>query len=270
MDFLARLRAAAQANRSWVCVGLDPDSARMPGLGDADSVLRFNRSVIESTQDLVCAYKVNSAYYEALGSRGFEVMRKTRESVPEGIPVILDAKRGDVPHTAERYAAAAFDQLGYDAITAQPYLGLDALVPFLVRPDRGCFVLVRTTNPSAAEIQDTKVSGEPLYVHLAGKVAEWSRQYPNLGVVAGATVTAELGEVRRTIGEDLPILVPGVGAQGGDATEAARAGGNARGELAIVTASRSVIYAGSPENVRAACLRLREDVARGAPGGLAS
>lgn len=260
MDFRARLRDAARRNSSWVCVGLDPDPGVRPELAKPEALLAFNRAVVEATRDLVCAYKANSAYYEALGPEGVRALAETRKLVPSGVIAILDAKRGDVPHSAEQYARAAFDVLGYDAVTANAYLGLDSLEPFLSRTEKGCFALLRTTNPGAAEIQDADAGGAPLHEVVGRRIAAWSRTHANLGVVAGATGPEALARVRGILGDEVPILVPGVGTQGGNATAAAKAGGNARGELAIISASRSVIYAGNDSEVRKACEELREKV----------
>jgi orotidine-5'-phosphate decarboxylase len=245
--FLEKLRSAAQRNRSLLCVGLDPDAALAPaGLADdPDWVVRFNRGVIDATADLVCAYKPNVAFYEAMGERGWDALQRTIQAVPTGIPVIADAKRGDIGNTARAYAVALFEQLGADATTVSPYLGRDSLEPFLDYTDRAVLVLCKTSNPGGGDFQDLMCRFEgldqPLYQAVARKASAWNVD-GNVGLVVGATYPQELAAVRR-LAPDLAILVPGVGAQAGDLAAAVRAAVDARGERAIITASRSVLYA---------------------------
>jgi orotidine-5'-phosphate decarboxylase len=226
--------------------------------------LRFNRELIVATSDLACAYKPNLAFYEALGADGFRVLRSTRDLIPGDIPVIGDAKRGDVGNTARAYATALFDQLGFDAVTVNPYLGGDALEPFFAYADRGVFVLCRSSNPGAAFVQTLLISedGEarPLYETIALRTREWNVA-GNAGLVVGATAPAELERIR-SIAPDLPLLIPGIGAQGGDLAAAI----NAHRETApaIISASRAILYASSgpefAEAARSAALRLRESM----------
>lgn len=219
MTFLEVLRGARAKNASLLCVGLDPEIARLPeGIARTPAgVLEFNRSIIDATSDLVCAYKPNLAFYEALGPQGFEILAQTRRLVPAGIPVIGDAKRGDIGNTARAYAEALFNRLGFDAVTVSPYMGRDAVEPFLAYRDRGVFVLCRTSNPGAAEIQNLLVEQDgalrPLYEVMALLARDWN-QHGNAGLVVGATAPAEL-EAIRDLAPDLPILIPAVGAQGG-------------------------------------------------------
>ncbi|HEY1017117.1 MAG TPA: orotidine-5'-phosphate decarboxylase [Herpetosiphonaceae bacterium] len=259
MTFLETLCAAASSNRSWICVGLDPDLERLPaGIPrDAEGVARFNREIIDATSDLVCAYKPNSAFYEALGRAGWEALKATIAAVPAHIPVILDAKRGDIGSTARAYAEAAFDELGAHAVTLSPYLGGDALSPFLERQDRGCFVLCRTSNPGGDDLQNLELAGgERLYERVARLAASQWNGAGNCGLVVGATYPRELTEVR-ALCPGMPILVPGVGAQGADMAAALAAGG----ERTIISASRSVLYAdagpGFAEAARAAAIALQ-------------
>jgi orotidine-5'-phosphate decarboxylase len=264
---LDRLRARWEQARTLLCVGLDPEIDRLPlpiGRGQPDgsehdaerraeqveeALLSFNQAIIDATADLVCAFKPNSAFYEAHGPAGMQALVRTiayiHDRYPD-VPVILDVKRGDIGSTSRAYARAAFDAFGADAVTLQPYVGREALDPFLERGDRGCFILCRTSNPGSGELQDMRVrpSGveQPLYVALARRVAsEWNGR-GNCGLVVGATYPEELRQVR-TAAADLPILVPGIGAQGGDLEATLRAGLDGNGTGLIISASRSVLYA---------------------------
>lgn len=238
MKFIEKLLAAARTNDSWLCVGLDPEPHKLPAGID---IMDFCRTVIEATQDLVCAYKPNAAFFEALGSEGWTVLRSVIRAVPNHIPVILDAKRGDIGNTAVAYARSAFEHLGADAVTVNPYMGYDSLKPFLDYRDRGVFVLCRTSNPGSADFQSLELGGKPLYQMVAGKVADWNTA-DNLGLVVGATQPEELKTIRRSHPE-LPLLVPGVGAQGGSLELAVKYGVDTNGELAIINSSRQIIYA---------------------------
>lgn len=256
-SFRERLAATARKHRSWVCLGLDPDPAKLPpDARDAAGVRRFCERVMEQTADKVCAFKPQSAWFEALGAEGADallsVVAKGRRL---GVPVILDVKRGDIGETARAYATAAFDVLKADAVTVSPYLGRDAIEPFAAYGDRGVFVLCRTSNPSSRELQEARVGDEPLFARVAKLVKEWDAG--QLGIVAGATWPDELATARGLVGEAMPVLVPGVGAQGGTPADAAR-GANAAGEMAVVNASRSLLFAPDPA---AATERLRAELA---------
>jgi orotidine-5'-phosphate decarboxylase len=267
--FMARLRAR-WARGTLLCVGLDPELERLPamvpGATPGARIVAFNRAIIAATADLVCAYKPNSAFYEAYGPEGLEALRQTialiHELAPE-VPVLLDAKRGDMANTSRAYARAVFDVYGADAVTVQPYQGHEALGPFIERAERGVFVLCRTSNPGAAELQDLSVAGEPLYLHLARRVAQAWNARGNCGLVVGATWPGELRAVRE-VAPDLPILVPGIGAQGGDLEASVRAGLDRDGQGLLVSASRSVLYADAgPDFAQAArreALRLRDAI----------
>jgi orotidine-5'-phosphate decarboxylase len=270
--FFARLEAAARQNKSLLCVGLDPDPERMPARpGAPPDVAAFNRAIIEATADLVCAYKPNLAFYEALGEAGMAALADTLAAVPPHIPTIGDAKRGDVGHTARAYAQAMFDGWGFDAVTVNPYLGGDALAPFLERDDRGVFVLCRTSNPGAAELQDLLVrSGEgeagsrPLFEVVAERARAWNSR-GNVGLVVGATYPEELGRVRELCPQ-MTFLVPGVGAQGGDLEASLRCGLNERGGGLIISVSRQVAYASREKDFARAARRaaqgLRDQINR--------
>jgi len=264
-SFISLLRGRWETSGSLVCVGLDPDLERIPAsvrgaaLESAASkvdieaaLLAFTQAIVDATADLVCAFKPNSAFFEQHGVAGMRALQRLiayiHQRYPE-IPVILDAKRGDIGSTSAAYARAAFDVMGADAITLHPYLGREALDPFLKRRDRGCIILCRTSNPGAGEFQDLALRGtdnteRPLYQRVAQAVAsEWNAG-GNCALVVGATYPEELRRVRALAG-DLPILVPGVGAQGGDLEAVIRNGLDARGYGLIISLSRSVLYASS-------------------------
>jgi orotidine-5'-phosphate decarboxylase len=246
--FIELLRARWTAG-TLLCVGLDPEVERLPdGVGGAsmpERFVAFNGAIIEATADLVCAYKPNAAFYEAHGPAGVDALVRTIALIHErapSVPVLLDAKRGDMANTSRLYARAVFDACDADAVTVQPYQGEEALAPFLERAERGVFVLCRTSNPGAVEMQDLQVNGEPLYLTLARRVAEHWNARGNCGLVVGATWPDELRAIRAAAPE-LPILVPGIGAQGGDLEASVRAGRDARGQGLLLSASRSVLYA---------------------------
>lgn len=277
MNFKEKLLAASRANKSWLCVGLDPDIQKIPKhLGShPEAILEFNISVINATSDLVCAFKPNSAFYEYLGADGWKILSETIKSIPGHIPVILDFKRGDIGNTAAMYAGSAFDRLGVDAVTVTPYLGRDSIEPFARYSDKGVFILCLTSNPSSSEIQKqmvlldnppsvedmalrakakrhaefSDVSTLRVYHHIARLASEWNIR-GNIGLVVGATSPGELALIRGEIGNDIPILIPGVGAQGGDLERSVESGSNSSGEMAIINVSRGVIYAGTGENFR--------------------
>lgn len=236
--FLERLNASVESNNSLLCVGLDPDPDRIP-IGV--SVTEFLTGVIEATSDLVCAYKPNAAFFEQYGDEGWRILRDVVAAVPDEIPVLLDAKRGDVGHTAEAYARAIYDWVGVDAVTLNPYLGTDALEPFLAYEDRHVFVLCRTSNPSAGDLQDVMAGDVRLYERVAELSRGWNTR-GNVGLVVGATYPEEAARVR-AICPDQQILLPGVGAQQGDVDAAVGAAVDANGRGVLVNASRGVLYA---------------------------
>lgn len=255
--FRDHLRATARKNRSWVCLGLDPNPALLPdGSRDAAGAQRFCIDAMRQVADRVCAFKPQSAWFEAFGPEGMAALREVvAEGRRLGVPVVLDVKRGDIGETARAYATAAFDVLRADAVTVAPYMGRDSVDPFAAYADRGVFVLARTSNPSARDFQDLDVAGTPLFERVARLVASWDKG--NLGVVAGATYPDDLARIRRILGDGVPILVPGVGAQGGTAADAAR-GADSVGEMSVVNASRSLLFASDP---RAATEALRGELA---------
>lgn len=271
--FNERLRAASQENASLLCVGLDIDPDRVPRSvrAQADWIVRFNRGIVDATSDLVCAYKPNLAFYEALGHEGWGALKATLELIPDDVPVIADAKRGDVDNTAARYASALFDYFGFHAATVNPYLGHDSLAPFLGRADRGVLVVCKTSNPGSGDLQDVLCQYEdrtiPLWEMVAERIVSWN-QNGNCGLVVGATYPAILERVRG-IAPDLPILIPGVGPQEGDLEGAVCAGAPEADSLAIINASRQVIYASSGDDwqdaARAEAQALRDAINRARP-----
>ena len=242
--FTERLEQAATAAKSLVCIGLDPDPARMP----VSSVYEFNRAIVDATAGLVCAYKPNLAFYEALGLPGLEDLQKTiahiRDAAP-GVIIIGDAKRGDIGPSAQAYAKAMFQVWGFDAITINAWGGQDTVTPFLEDESKGVFVWCRGSNPGSADFQDAQIVTEdgpmPLYRNMALACQEWNTK-GNLGLVVGATVPEQLREVR-AVCPDMPLLIPGVGAQGGDLEAAVRQGTDSRGRAALINSSRGIIYA---------------------------
>lgn len=244
--FLSRLESACQVNQSLVCVGLDPDPARMP----VSDVFEFNRAIIDATADLVCAYKPNTAFYEAMGLPGLKAMERTVDYVHDIAPrviVIGDAKRGDIGPSGQAYAQAAFSVWGFDAVTINAWGGLDSISPFLEDAGRGVLIWCRGSNPGSSDLQelivDTPQGRLPMYQQLAKAANTWNRA-GNIGLVVGATVPDQLDTIRRMC-PGMPLLIPGVGTQGGDLEAAIRKGTDQQGRLAIVNSSRSIIYASS-------------------------
>lgn len=256
-----------------LCVGLDPDFTLIPEVlkGENSSIedllFAFNREIIDATADLVCAYKPNAAFYEAHGIAGAKALARTVAHIKEAyaeIPVILDAKRADIGNTNRGYVQAAFDELGADAITIHPYLGQEAVQPFLDRKDKGIIILVKTSNPGGGEFQDLPVgdSEEALYKTVARNVATSWNANGNCGVVVGATYPEELAAVRAIIG-DMPMLIPGIGAQGGDLEKTIAAGKDSKGLGMIVSASRSILFASSGADFAEAARKAAASLASG-------
>lgn len=225
-----------------LCVGLDPDSARFPEVVHG-SVFDFCRAIVDATADLVCAFKPQIAYFSAVGAEPeLERLCAYIRSEHPHVLLILDAKRGDIGSTAEQYAREAFDRYGAQVVTVNPYMGTDTVEPYLRHPDGAVFVLCRTSNPGSGDFQNLLVDGEPLYLHVARRVAtEWN-EIGDCGLVVGATYPAELAHVRAIVG-DLPLLVPGIGAQGGDIEATVAAGATADGFGMVVNSSRAILYA---------------------------
>jgi len=254
MKFTDKLLNASRKNKSWLCIGLDPDPELMPAV----DVLQFNKAIIEATSDLVCAYKPNLAFYEALGTEGLAILENTVKYIPADIPVIGDAKRGDIGNTARAYARALFSVLGFDAATVNPYLGFDSLEPFINYQDKGVFILCRTSNRGATDFQDLSTNGLPLYEVVAQKAREWN-VHGNIGLVVGATYPEELKRVR-SICPEMSLLIPGIGAQGGDLASAVGYGVDARGEKAIINVSRQILYASKEKDFARAARNTAEKI----------
>ena len=254
MKFIDKLLDASRRNNSWLCIGLDPDPELMPEV----DVLQFNKAIIEATSDLVCAYKPNLAFYESLGPEGLAVLEKTIKCIPGDIPVIGDAKRGDIGNTAKAYARALFSVLGFDAATVNPYLGFDSIEPFINHQDKGVFILCRTSNKGAVDFQDLLTDGLPLYEAVARKAKEWNT-HGNIGLVVGATYPEELQKVR-SICPEMPLLIPGIGAQGGDLAAAVGHGADAQGEKAIINVSRQILYASREKDFDRAARTVTEKI----------
>jgi orotidine-5'-phosphate decarboxylase len=267
--FKDRLAQAQTRSGSLVCVGLDPDPAKLPSdlAADAQPLYAFNRRIVDATFDIAAAYKPQIAFYSALGREGelAASIRYIRERAPHAL-VILDAKRGDIGNTAEAYAREAFERYGADAVTVNPYMGEDSIRPFLVRPDRGAIVLCRTSNPGSKDFQDLPVEGLPLYRRVAQHAARHWNQLENLMLVVGATFPREMAALRQAHPE-IPFLVPGIGAQGGDLTATLSAGLDARGLGLLINSSRGIIYAGGGAGaaIRIAAADLREAINRERP-----
>ncbi|KPL01032.1 MAG: orotidine 5'-phosphate decarboxylase [candidate division Zixibacteria bacterium SM23_73_3] len=262
MTFVEKLLNVSRKNNSLVCVGLDTDLGKIPEylLKEKDPISAFNQKIIEFTSDLVCAYKPNMAFYEVFGSKGWDALKKTCEYIPQDIPIIIDAKRGDIGNTARMYAKAFFEELRGDAVTVNPYMGRDAILPFLKYEEKCAFVLCLTSNEGAKDFQLSKVDGKPLYEIVAEKVLNWNAKN-NCGLVVGATYPEQLKRIREIV-PSLPILIPGVGAQAGDIESTIRFGTDANGELAIINSSRAILYASRKEDFAQAAgneaLRLRD------------
>ncbi|MBI5357905.1 orotidine-5'-phosphate decarboxylase [Candidatus Saccharibacteria bacterium] len=253
MNFGDKLDRAIDKNNSLLCVGLDPAIDKMPAqFTNSDKpFFEFNKAIIDATADQVCCYKPNSAFYEAKGASGIEQLKETcdyiKQNYPE-IPIILDAKRADIGNTNAGYVAFAFDYLGADAITLNPYMGKSALQPFLDRGDKGCVILCRTSNEGAEEFQSLEVGSENLSQKVAKNVASIWNENNNCLLVIGATNAHEVANLRQVVGSEITFLVPGIGAQGGDLEATLKAGLNTDGKGLIISASRSIIYASNNED----------------------
>ena len=261
MNAIEKYQARVGAVNSLVCVGLDSDIYRLPErfLSLEFPQLAFNQWIIEQTHELVAAYKPNIAFYEARGAEGLAELQMTmdflRSEYPE-IVTICDAKRADIGSTNEGYVKGIFDTLGFDMVTLHPYLGQEALEPFLARKEKGCIILCRTSNPGAGELQDLEIDGKKVWQIVAQKVRDEWNEYDNCLLVVGATYPEELAEIRKIMG-DMTFLVPGIGAQGGDVEKTVKAGLNSQGGGMIINSSRGIILSQDP---RAAAASLREQI----------
>lgn len=243
--FIDRLSTAWAANDSLLCVGLDPDSKRLPPhlQGKPDAIYQFCKAIVDSTADLACAFKPQIAYFAALRAEDqLEALCAYMRVTYPNVPVILDAKRGDIGATAEQYAREAFERYGADAVTVNPYMGFDSVAPYLAHADRGTIVLCRTSNPGGSDLQFLEAGGMPVYLHVARMVAERWNTNGQCALVVGATFPQELARVRQAVG-DMPLLVPGIGAQGGDIEASVAAGRTAAGTGMMINSSRAILYA---------------------------
>jgi orotidine-5'-phosphate decarboxylase len=250
MNFLDKLLSVSRQQNSLLCIGLDPEHERLPlhirSMSVAKAVTYFCQAIIDATSPYVCAFKPNLAFFEVLGPEGMYVFQNVLKAVPEHIPIIVDAKRGDLGNTARNYAYAIFDVYGGDAVTVNPYMGYDSVAPFLAYKEKTVFFVCRTSNPGARDIQDLLVNERNgqrrfLYEEITQRVQLWNR-FGNCGLVVGATYPQELNTIR-SMCPDLPILIPGVGAQGGNLEASVIAGVDASGEGAIISVSRAILYA---------------------------
>ena len=257
-EFFGKLSESIERTGSALCVGLDPRPQMLPEKfrNSSEPLLAWNLHVIESTEDLAAAYKPNIAFYEALGREGFDLLKRTLEAIPRGTLVILDAKRGDIGSTAQAYARSAFDIWGVDAVTLSPFLGRDSIEPFVERSDKGVFLLCHTSNPGASDIQELPTPVEPLYIRIAREAESWSR-HANVGLVVGATFPESISAVRNAA-PGAWMLIPGVGAQGGDLEAAVRSGTRPDGKGVLVNVSRGISLA---ENVRKAAEEFHRRIA---------
>lgn len=252
--FIQQLASAWDKNNSLLCVGLDPDPAKFPAhlQGKPDAILEFCTAIVDATADVACSFKPQIAYFASCRAEDqLEALIAYIHEKHPGIPVILDAKRGDIGSTAEHYAKEAFERFAADAITVNPYMGRDSVEPYLAYPEKGVILLCRTSNPGGSDLQFLEVGGEKLYERVARLVAQdWNRT-GQCALVVGATFPAEIARVREITG-DLPLLVPGIGAQGGDIAATVQAGRTANGTGLMINSSRAILYAGKGEDFAAA------------------
>lgn len=267
-DFFSKLQAAIERNDSLLCVGLDPNPAQIPARFSSahsdpiQAILAWNRAIIEATAPYAAVYKPNIAFYEALGFQGAKLLRSTLDAIPDDIPVLLDAKRGDMGNTATAYARAIFEHWGVDAVTLHPYMGRDSIEPFLGYPGKGLFVVCHTSNPGSTDFQEFEISdwrtldrepNQPLYIHVARKVTSWGS---NIGLVVGATYPDAIAATRAAA-PDAWFLIPGIGAQGGDLEASVKAGIREDGLGIFINASRSLAQAA---DFAAAAKQMRDDI----------
>jgi len=254
MTFQQKLDKIIKSNKSLVCVGLDTDSSKIKS-----DQFSFNKTIIEATADLVCSYKLNTAFYESIGHKGIDALKSTCDYLvrkyPE-IPIIIDAKRADIGNTNKGYVQFIFTYLNADAVTVHPYLGEEAIRPFLDCKDKGVIVLCRTSNKGAGEFQDLKIGDTALYKIVAKNVAKRWNKNKNCMLVVGATYPNELKQVRKIVG-DMTLLIPGIGAQGGDLEATLKAGLNSKKQGVIINSSRGIIFAENPRNE---AMKLRNEI----------
>lgn len=261
MTFIQKLENCIKKYNTLLCVGLDPDLAKFPKhiLSRKNPIFQFNKDIVNATTKFVCCYKLNIAYYASQGIEGLNSLLETIDYIHKeyaDIPVILDAKRADVGHTSEQYAKEVFDVFKCDAVTVNPYFGFDSIEPFLKYKDKGIIVLCKTSNPGSSEIQNLKINKKPLYIKVAERIAVWNEKYGNCLLVVGATYPQELKEIRE-IAPKMFLLIPGIGAQGGDLEKTLKAGLTIEKSGLIISSSRGIIFS---ENPRRAALKLRDEI----------
>jgi len=264
--FNENLNQSIQIKRSMVCVGLDSDIKHIPSflLSELDPLFTFNKAIIDATKDYAAAYKLNIAFYEALGIPGWELLERTLSVIPRDAIIIADAKRGDIENTGRKYAETYFKTYEFDAVTVAPYMGMDSVTPFLEYEDKGVFLLCLTSNSGSSDFQFIKNDeGEPLYLSVAQKALGWNFLFGNCGLVVGGTHTNEIHEIRETA-PDLPFLIPGIGAQGGNLEMVIKCGTDKYGRSALINSSRTILYASSErdfaEAARARTKQLRDKI----------
>jgi orotidine 5'-phosphate decarboxylase subfamily 2 len=247
MNFQQRVKQTQLQTKSLLCIGLDPDVEKIPRSlrNTRNPVLEFNKRVIGATGDLVCAYKLNLAFYEVYGRQGWEALEKSLDYIEDPVLRIADGKRNDIGNSAERYAAALLKEMDFDAVTVNPYMGGDTIEPFLRDPAKGAFVLTLTSNPGSKDFQKLRVGSDYLYEKVIRKAKIWNKN-GNVGLVVGATHPRQLAGIRKSV-PSMPILLPGVGAQGGDLRAAIRYGVAKDGDLLLINVGRSVLYAGGDD-----------------------
>jgi orotidine-5'-phosphate decarboxylase len=264
MDFIDKLRAAQRKNNSLLCVGLDTELSKVPKslLKYDDPIHEFNRRVVGATKDIVCAFKLNISFYEASGEKGWGTVHRTLAEIPGDVVTIGDGKRGDIQTSAEKQAVLLCDDWKFGASTVNPYMGYDAVEPFIRRREQGAFILAVTSNKGSKDFQHLKVQGKPLYEYVIRAAKKWNSN-DNIGLVVGATRPAELKRARSIVPK-MPFLIPGIGAQKGDLRSTVRYGCDNEGELAVINVGRGVIYASNGEDfaekARAAALRYRDEI----------
>lgn len=249
MTFKEKMLLASKKNKSWLCVGLDPDAQKMPESfpRTPGGVRDFLFSVVDATADKAACFKPNAAFFESMGLEGAKVLEDVIRRIPKEIPVILDAKRADIGNTSAHYAKAAFEILGADAVTINPYMGFDSIEPFIKNPEKAVFILVLTSNKGSADFQQIDAGGEPLYMRVAAKVREWNTA-DNIGIVAGATKPEDLGRIREVLRKEI-FLIPGIGTQGGDLAASCQNCFKHQG-TGLFNVSRDILYAGNQDQIR--------------------
>lgn len=264
MAFGKKIISAQQTQNSLLCVGLDTDIKKIPShlRSKKNGILEFNKQIIESTKDIACAYKINFAFYEALGKEGWTIIEKTRAMIPSSIITIADAKRGDIGNTSSYYANAILNEMDFDSITVAPYMGKDSVAPFLQWKNKGVFLLALTSNQGALDFQYQKIGKKRLFEEVVSVSLQWTT-HDNLGFVVGATKSKDIQSVRK-LAPNIPFLVPGIGAQGGSVEDVVKFGCTKDGFGVLINASRSILYASNgkdfSEAARSEALKLNNEI----------